>query len=109
MLAHNTGETSQEQHGSTHYYYYYIILIFHHSVHVTVWMCVCVPHSLSHDVSPVAVHHRELASLLWHLGHDVLGAEDGLQVEPGGLAVQQAIQDHLHAAQLLLPQLQPCG
>ena len=44
---------------------------------------------LVHDVLPVAVHDAKLAAFLGHLCHDVLGAEDGLQVQPCGLALNE--------------------
>lgn len=50
---------------------------------------------LLHDVLPVLVHCGEAPSLLWHLGHDIGGAEDGLQIEPGGLDLQPFIQNIL--------------
>ena len=48
---------------------------------------VCVFHCLCHDVLPIRVHDPKLAAFLWHLSHDVLRAEDWLQVKPGGLAL----------------------
>jgi len=44
---------------------------------------------LYHDRAPVAVDDRELATLLRHLRHDVLGAKDRLQVQPRRLALNK--------------------
>ena len=35
-------------------------------------------HDTSHDATPQGIHTLELATLRWHLPHDVLAAEDGL-------------------------------
>ena len=47
----------------------------------------------------------ELPALDRHLLHDVLGVEDGLEVEPALLAAEPGVQDVLHADQLVLPLL----
>ena len=60
-------------------------------------------HDLLHGVPPGLVHHGEAPSLLRHLVHDVRGAEDGLQVQPGGLHLQPLVQDLLQEQQLPLP------
>ena len=48
-----------------------------------------------HDVPPIFVHCRETPSLLRHLGHDVRGAENGLQIEPNALDLQPFVHDFL--------------
>lgn len=51
-----------------------------------------VKHGRLHDVTPVLVDGGEATTLLRHLGHDVRGGEDGLEVEPGGLYLQPLVQ-----------------
>ena len=49
----------------------------------------------------------ELAALHRHLLHDVLGVEDGLQVEPALLAAQPRVQDILrHVSRDTAPTVQ---
>ena len=66
---------------------------------------VFVDDALLHDVPPVLVDRGEAPTLLRHLSHDIRGAEDGLQVEPGGLHLEPLVQHVLqhHQARLPLP------
>ena len=48
-----------------------------------------VPDSIPHDVLPVLVHLLEEPALLGHLLEDVLRGEDGLQVQPLGLDLEE--------------------
>ena len=66
-----------------------------------------VPDGELHDLLPVAVYNLEEASLLGHLLHDVLGGEDGLEVEPLGLHLEPLIDRVLDPDQPVLPFLQP--
>lgn len=45
----------------------------------------------------------ESSALFRHLGHDVWGAENGLEVKPGGLHLQPLIKNILYEHQLTLP------
>lgn len=46
----------------------------------------------SHDVAPGGIHLPEGAAFLGDLLHDLLGAEDGLQVQPLALPIQRMTQ-----------------
>ena len=70
------------------------------------WTYLWVLDRVLHDLLPVAVDGLEEPSLLGHLLHDVLRAEDGLQVEPLGLHLQPLINRLLHMEQTLLPNLE---
>ena len=54
-------------------------------------------------VPPVLVDGGEAATLLGHLRHDVGRAEDGLEVEPRGLALEPLVEDVLKRHQVCLP------
>ena len=55
------------------------------------------------NVPPVLVDLSEATAFLWHLGHDVRGGEDGLEIEPGSLYFEPFIEDLLDQQQLALP------
>eukprot|EP00964_Phaeocystis_antarctica_P055483 scaffold32640_cov63-Phaeocystis_antarctica.AAC.1 len=58
-----------------------------------------------HDLAPQPVDLREALRLRRHLPHDVLGREDGLEVEPDALALEPLVDDLLHRDELGLPLL----
>ena len=60
-----------------------------------------------HDLAPEPVDLREALRLLRHLAHDVLGREDGLEVEPDGLALEPLVDNLLHRDELRLPVAAP--
>ena len=63
--------------------------------------------ALLHRAPPRRVHGLELAALVRHLLHDVVGAEDRLEVEPLLLALEPLVDDLLDGVELLLPDPHP--
>ena len=59
--------------------------------------------SMRHVRAPHLVDSLKAAPLGRHLAHDVLGVEDGLQVQPRALTNRPLIQDSLCIVQLVLP------
>ena len=64
---------------------------------------------VAHDVLPVLVHLLEQLALLWHLLQDVLGGEDGLEVEPLRLHLEPLVQRVLQQEEACLPLLHGRG